>query len=93
MKDRRLKNLLVFSPKIEDLTFLTLICLQTEGKREKNGLNLRFAKIRHIGNYFADCGCKIEGNFTDFLVGFWWLNKEKILLCFWVRISDAFAVK
>ena len=35
LKDRRLKNLLVFSPKIEDLTFLTLICLQTKGKRGK----------------------------------------------------------
>ena len=44
--------------------------------------SLRFAKIRHIGDYFADYGCKIEGNFTDFLVGFWWLDKEKILLCF-----------
>lgn len=56
-------------------------------------LNLRFAKIRHIGDYFADYGCKIEGNFTDFLVGFWWLDKEKILLCFWVRISNPFAAK
>ena len=34
LKDRLLKNLLVFSPKIEDLTFLTLVCLQTKGKRE-----------------------------------------------------------
>ena len=35
LKDRSLENLLVFSPKIEDLTFLTLVCLQTKGKREK----------------------------------------------------------
>ena len=35
LKDRSLENLLVFLPKIEDLTFLTLVCLQTEGKREK----------------------------------------------------------
>jgi hypothetical protein len=36
LKDRSLKNLLVFSSKIEDLTFLTLVCLQTKGKREKS---------------------------------------------------------
>ena len=36
LKDRLLKNLLVFSSKIEDLTFLTLVCLQTEGKRGKS---------------------------------------------------------
>ena len=35
LKDRLLKNLLVFSSKIEDLTLLTLVCLQTEGKRGK----------------------------------------------------------
>ena len=35
LKDRSLENLLVFSPKIEDLTFLTLVYLQTKGKREK----------------------------------------------------------
>jgi len=35
LKDRSLKNLLVFLPKIEDLTLLTLVCLQTKGKREK----------------------------------------------------------
>ena len=34
LKDRSLENLLVFSPKIEDLTFLTLVYLQTKGKRE-----------------------------------------------------------
>jgi hypothetical protein len=36
LKDRRLKNLLVFLQKIEDLTFLTFVCLQTEGKRGKS---------------------------------------------------------
>jgi hypothetical protein len=35
LKDRLLKNSLVFSSKIEDLTFLTLVYLQTKGKREK----------------------------------------------------------
>ena len=35
LKDRPLENLLVFSSKIEDLTFLTLVCLQTKGKRGK----------------------------------------------------------
>ena len=34
LKDRSLKNLLVFLPKIEDLTLLTLVCFQTKGKRE-----------------------------------------------------------
>ena len=36
LKDRLLKNLLVFSSKIADLTFLTLFCLRTKGKREKS---------------------------------------------------------
>ena len=35
LKDRSLKNLLVFLPKIEDLTLLTLVCFQTKGKSEK----------------------------------------------------------
>ena len=33
LKDRMLEKLLVFSLKIEDLTFLTFVCLQAEGKR------------------------------------------------------------
>ncbi|RJU46968.1 hypothetical protein DW896_05295 [Bacteroides sp. AM41-16] len=32
--------------------------------------NLQFAKIRHIGDYFADSGCKMEGGFTDFRISF-----------------------
>ena len=74
LKDRSLKNLLVFLPKIEDLTLLTLVCLQTKGKRENGSillLNLRFAKIRHICDYFADYGCKIVNEFTDFLAYNW----------------------
>ena len=35
LKDRLIENLLVFSSKIEDLTLLTLVCLQTKGKRGK----------------------------------------------------------
>lgn len=85
LKDRRRKNLLVFLPKIEDLTLLTLTCLQTKGKRENGSLllrNLRFAKIRHIGDYFANCGCKIRDGFTDFLVVFWaWQGLESCLFC------------
>ena len=72
LKDRLLENLLVFSSKIEDLTLLTLVYLQTKGKRENGSLllrNLRFAKIRHIGDYFADSSCKIRDGFTDFGVG------------------------
>ena len=52
-----------------------------------------FAKIRHIGDYFADCGCKIEGNFTDFRMGFWWLDKGSNHVCFVSRISVSFAAK
>lgn len=67
-----LEKLLVFSLKIEDLTFLTLICLSTEGKVKNSShlfRKLRFAKIRHIGDYFADSSCKIRDGFTDFGVG------------------------
>ena len=74
LKDRLLENLLVFSSKIEDLTLLTLVYLQTKGKRENGSillLNLRFAKIRHICDYFADYGCKIVNEFTDFLAYNW----------------------
>lgn len=85
LKDRSLENLLVFSPKIEDLTFLTLVYLQTKGK-EKNGFlllrNLWFAKIRYIGDYFSDSSCKIRDGFTDFGVGscvLQWL--ESCLFC------------
>ena len=69
-----LEKLLVFSLKIEDLTFLTLICLSTEGKEKNDSillLNLRFAKIGHVCDYFADYGCKIVDEFTDFLVYNW----------------------
>lgn len=86
LKGRLLKNLLVFLPKIEDLTLLTLTCLQTKGKRENGSLllrNLRFAKIRHIGDYFADCGCKIRDGFTDFRVGFCGLTKARIMSVLW----------
>lgn len=74
LKDRMLEKLLVFSLKIEDLTFLTLICLSTEGKVKNSShlfRKLRFAKIRHIGDYFADYGCKIINEFTDFLAYNW----------------------
>ena len=74
LKDRMLEKLLVFSLKIEDLTFLTLICLSTEGKVKNSShlfRKLRFAKIRHIGDYFADYGCKIVNEFTDFLAYNW----------------------
>lgn len=70
LKDRHLKNLLVFSPKIEDLTFLTLVCLkrrEKEGNRSFSPCNPRFTKVRHIGDYFADCGCKIIDRFTYIL--------------------------
>ncbi|KAA5451835.1 hypothetical protein F2Y34_03045 [Bacteroides caccae] len=44
--------------------------------------NIRFAKIRHIGDYFADSSCKIRDGFTDFGVGscvLQWL--ESCLFC------------
>lgn len=85
LKDRRLKNLLVFSPKIEDLTFLTLVYLKRREK-EKNGSlllrNLRFAKIRHIGDNFADSGCKMEGRFTDLQVDFCGFIRGWVMFCF-----------
>lgn len=68
-----LEKLLVFSLKIEDLTFLTLICLSTEGKVKNSShlfRKLRFAKIRHIGDYFSDSGCKMEDRFTALQVAF-----------------------
>lgn len=37
--------------------------------------NLRFAKIRHIGNYFADWGYKIRDGFTD----------VRVVFCGWIR--------
>ncbi|PWM88970.1 MAG: hypothetical protein DBY16_11495 [Coprobacter sp.] len=43
------------------------------GKEKNRSLllrNFRFAKIRHIGDYFADWGCKIRDGFTDFRVAF-----------------------
>ena len=61
-------------PKIEDLTLLTLVCLQTEGKDKNSSLllrNLRFAKIRHIGDYFSNYGCKIVDEFMGFLAYNW----------------------
>lgn len=35
LKRQTAQKFTCFSPKIEDLTFLTLVCLQTKGKREK----------------------------------------------------------
>lgn len=86
LKDRMLEKLLVFSLKIEDLTFLTLICLSTEGKVKNSShlfRKLRFAKIRHIGDYFADCSCKIRDGFTDFLVVFCSLTRARIISVLW----------
>ena len=39
LKDRNLKNLLVFSQKIEDLTIFFIGSLRTEGKEEKTALS------------------------------------------------------
>ena len=58
LKGRILKNLLFFA---ENRRF-------KRRKKEKNHSlllrNLRFAKIRHIGNYFAYYACKNKGRFT-----------------------------
>ena len=67
LKGRLLKNLLVFLRKIEDLTFFHRL-LRTEGKKQKIPFEPRqapFAKIEHVGVYFAKMGCKIEVGFTD----------------------------
>lgn len=39
LKDRNLKNLLVFSQKIDDLTIFFIVALRTEGKEEKTALS------------------------------------------------------
>ena len=69
LKGRLLKNLLVFSRKIEYLTFFFHCCPPNRGKRGKNspfGPRLSSsAKIGHVGVYCAKMGCKIEGGFTD----------------------------
>lgn len=96
LKDRLLKNLLVFLPKIEDLTFLTLVCLQTKGKREKW---LSFAPkppVREDKAYrwlFRRMGLQNQRWIHGFWGWFLWLYKGRILLRFWVRISDSFAAK
>ena len=67
-KDRNLKNLLVFSQKIEDLTFFSSTPSKQRGKRQKLPFEPRLtlsAKIEHVGVYFAKMGCKIEYGFTD----------------------------
>ena len=68
LKGRLLKNLLVFSQKIEDLTFFYRLS-PNRGEKAKNFLfepRLTLsAKIEHVGVYFAKMGCKIEYGFTD----------------------------
>ena len=68
LKGRLLKNLLVFLRKIEDLTFF-LSTLSEQREKAKNSLFEPrlplFAKIEHVGVYFAKMGCKIEDRFTD----------------------------
>jgi len=69
LKDRNLKNLLVFSQKIDDLTIFFIVSLRIEGKRGNNSPSgprqTPSAKIEHVGVYFAKTGCKIEDDFTD----------------------------
>ena len=69
LKDRNLKNLLVFSQKIDDLTIFFIVSLRIEGKRGNNSPSgprpTPSAKIEHVGVYFAKTGCKIEAGFTD----------------------------
>ena len=73
-------------PKIEDLTFLTLVCIQMKGKR---GKLLSFAlkppfrkRIRHIGDHCTDSGGKISDGFTDFGVGFYGLIRGESCFAF-----------
>lgn len=65
-----LKNLLVFSQKIVDLTFFFHRLPPNRGERDKNSpfgpRQTPSAKIGHVGVYFAKTGCKIEGGgFAD----------------------------
>ena len=96
LKDRLLKNLLVFSSKIEDLTFLTLVCLQTEGKRGKSlsfALKSPFRKDKAYRWLFLRMGLQNQRWIHGFFWGGVWLDKGRILLRFWVRILDSFAAK
>ena len=68
LKGRLIKNLLVFSQKIDELT----IFLSSPSEQREKGKNSLFeprrpssAKIGHVGVYFAKMGCKIEDGFTD----------------------------
>ena len=69
LKDRNLKNLLVFSQKIVDLTIFFHRLPPNRGGKGKNSpfgpRQAPSAKIGHVGVYFAQTGCKIEGGFTD----------------------------
>ena len=69
LKDRNIKNLLVFSQKIVDLTiFFHRLPPNRGGKGKNSPFGPRLtpsAKIGHVGVYFAQTGCKIEDGFTD----------------------------
>ncbi|CAH06838.1 hypothetical protein DWY97_05670 [Bacteroides thetaiotaomicron] len=49
--------------------------------------NLRFAKIRHLGDNFADYVCKMEGWFTDFRVAFCGLARGESCFAFEVGVG------
>lgn len=96
LKDRRLKNLLVFSPKIEDLTFLTLICLQTKGKRGKWLSFVPKPPVRKDKAYrwlflrFELQNQRWIHRFSGWLLC---LDKGSNHICFVSRISVSFAAK
>lgn len=96
MKNRILKNLLVFSQKSDDLTIFFIGSLRTEGKEAKTALSGPddlAAKIGHVGVYFAKMGCKIEDGFTD-IFGFrlWYLvpGRRGILADFNTQLAYKF---
>ena len=99
LKNRLLKILLVFSSKIEDLTLSFVAYLKTEGKwgnRSLSSRNLRFAKIKHIGDNFTDSAAKWKADLRILqrILGCTFCGLEgRVLLCIWARTSDSFAAK
>ena len=77
LKDGGFESLLVFSQKIEDLTIFFIVFHRTEGEEVKTALSgpdrPPFAKIGHVGVYFAKMGCKIEAEVKSSVWGLNWI--------------------
>ena len=87
LKDRNLKNLLVFSQKNRRFNDFFHRLAPNRGERGKNSpFRPRLTsstKIEHVGVYFAKMGCKIEDGFTDIF---------KVLGCYLGWVGGAFCL-